>query len=284
MTLSAPLLTYSERVERGYSLASLQSLLRQIRAEGRYRDAWGVNALTTANLGAFNAEEAKRELAAAADAGRLGNSGFQPKFANSASGLSHGLNPYTDWTMSLLDAPPRHTYLFLGLDFYDIADLGRQADWNAYLQNPFMDRDPFWHRLWAWIMDRTEVNSNKRVVWQTGVAPLEAARFVKADGGAFIFHNLIPYLRPAGVGSTEKDWPSREWNKLSVQADIVEDLRLLRDSVRHPIRAYCTSAAAIKALTKAGFNDREVVCWSAHPSKVFYPSTLYPRGLHFKKI
>jgi hypothetical protein len=128
------------------------------------------------------------------------------------------------------------------------------------------------------------VNSGQRQVWKSRIDPADAEAFVKADGGAFIFHNLIPYLRPAGVGSTEKDWPDREWKKSSVKDSVVEDLRLLRESVCHPIIAYCTSAVAVKALRAAGFNEDEVVCWSAHPSKVFHPSTLYPRGLRFKKL
>lgn len=276
--------TYAQRVERGYILAGLPKLLAQIRSYKRYENAWGVNVLTTGRLGDFCIHEAQREIVAAAQAGSNGDTNFQPRFSSPLGGLSYGLNPYSDWTMSLLDRPPTHTYLFLGLDFYDIAALGQQEDWASYLENPFMDRDPFWHRLWAWILNRTVLNAHGKVVWQSAVSTADAASFVRSDGGAFTFHNLIPYLRPAGIGSTDPDWPKREWKKQSIQENVIEDLYTLRNAVAHPITAYCTSTASTLALHAAGFAREEVVCWGAHPSKVFHPSILYPRGLRFRQL
>jgi hypothetical protein len=274
---------YSDRVERGYRMANLTELLAQIRAAGRYVEASGVLSLTTEKLGMFDSAEANRQLAEAEMAGRFGNSSFQPKFSHPARGLSHGLNPYSDWTMSVLSEKPRHTYLFLGLDFYDVADLARVGDWETYLQNPFEYPDPFWHKVWAWIMGRTMIGSSGKTIWEPTIRAIDAASFIKSDGGAFVFHNLLPYLRPAGTGSTDKGWPTREWKKLSVRKSVIEDLYLLRTKAEGRTIAYCTNAAAVDALRKAGFSNIDIVCWSAHPSNYFHPSLLYPRGLHFKK-
>lgn len=275
---------YAERVEAGYRMANLTAFLALLRSSDRYPEANGDIALTTGELGLFNADQAEEELLGAVKARQSGNSTYRMRFNHPLGGLSHGLNPYTDWSMSVLGSPPTHTYLFLGLDFYSAADLAQQKGWQTYLQNPFDDPDLFWHRIWAWITNSTVENGRKFPSWKRHITAADAAAFIRADGGAFVFHNLIPYLRPAHIGSTAKDWPDRELSKPRVLAHIIEDLRSLKALCKKPLVAYCTSAVAIEVLRKAGFATDDIVCWNAHPSKVFHPSTLYSRGNYFRPI
>lgn len=272
---------YSERVVAGYRIANLGGLLTQIRAADRYVAADGVRALTTGTLGAYDSLEAQAQVRAAANAGRSGKADFQPEFTRPGGGLSHGLNPYTDWTMSVLAKRPTHTNLFLGLDFFDVAALDAVGDWDRYLQNPFKDNDPFWQNVWAWIMNRTRIGSSGKKTWDRPIDAAEAAWFIEQDGGAFVFHNLLPYLRPAGTGSSDKGWPTREWNKPSVRQSVIEDLRFIREQSPGRTIAYCTSKQTVGALHAAGFSDENIVCWGAHPSRYFHPSILEKRAIYF---
>lgn len=272
---------FAARAERGYRWANLTKALAQIHSRQRYLDADGVMALTTGELGRFDPAEAQVQLTQAAIAGAAGDATFRPQFGHPAGGLSHGLNPYTDWTMSCLTREPSHTYLFLGLDFYDIAALADVGAWDSYISNPFVDRDRFWHRIWAWILWQTKINTAGTESWIDVVDRQDAADYIDSDGGAFIFHNLLPYLRPAGTGSTDDQWPKKELRKKTVLANVVEDLALLRQCVPGPIRVYCTSAAAVTVLIRAGYDKNDIICWSAHPSQVFHPSTVRTRGTHF---
>jgi hypothetical protein len=276
--------TYAERVQCGYRLANLVPLLSRLREPGRYAGANGHIALTTGELGLFDPGQAEQQLAAAVAARHAGDAEHRLAFIHPLGGLSHGLNPYTDWSMSVLTRPPRHTYLFLGLDFYSVADLSQPKGWEAYLQDPFNDPDVFWHRLWAWIMNRTVDNGRKFPAWERYITASDASSFIRADGGAFVFHNLIPYLRPAYLGSTDNDWPIRELRKQAIMECIVEDLRTIGELVLGRTIVYCTSTVTVKALKRAGFAHDDIVCWGAHPSKIFHPSTLFPRGLYFTPV
>lgn len=272
---------YASRVQRGYNFANLPPLLAQLRRPGRYIGANGDIGLTTGKLGIFDAAEAETQIAAAVKARCNCDKDHRLAFRNSLGGLSHGLNPYTDWSMSVLEKQPSHTYLFLGLDFYSVADLEQQNGWGKYLEDPFVDPDLFWHRLWAWIMNRTIDKGRRYPVWERTIRASDAASFIRADGGAFVFHNLIPYLRPAYLGSTEKKWPERELRKSDIEQCIVEDLRLTREISHGRTIAYCTNATAVKLLAKAGYSSSDIVCWGSHPSRIFYPSTLYPKDIYF---
>jgi hypothetical protein len=99
-----------------------------------------------------------------------------------------------------------------------------------------------------------------------------------------VFHNLIPYLRPAYLGSTEDNWPGQELRKQAVKRCIVEDLRLIGELSPGRTLAHCTNAVAVDALRSAGFAQDDIICWGAHPSKIFHPSTLYPRGVYFRPL
>ena len=111
---------------------------------------------------------------------------------------------------------------------------------------------------------------------------MDAASFIRRDGGAFIFHNRIPYLRPAGCESAGTDWYKAEWTKKQVRDDAVEDLRKLRQLTDSRIVAFCTSVESVKALTDAGYARDRIVSWKAHPSRVFHPSQFEKEGLWFR--
>jgi hypothetical protein len=255
----------------GYEAANLVPLLETIRKPGRYAGLYGVNALTNAApVGSYDRAEVCRELRRAVDAGKRKDHAFVPSFTHQMQGFAYGLNPYTDWALARLKATPTHYYLFLGLDWYSISALGHTEDWFDYLRNPFEgSREPYWHNVWAWILRRVHSNS-----WQTRITEQDAAGFIRADGGGFIFHNRIPYLRPAGCESSgvqkgTRPWYETEWCKPSVRQDVIDDLRVLRSLAGSRIVAFCTSQESVEALHQAGY-DR-VFSWKAHPSKVFYP-------------
>lgn len=279
--------SYAARVQRGYRLANLTPFLAQLRRKGRYADADGDLAITAGKLGLFDAGEADQQLLVAVKARGEGDSDFRLAFGHSQRGLSHGLNPYTDWSLSRLERRPRHTHLFLGLDFYSVADLYQDIGWEAYLEDPFGGEwDPYWHRVWAWIMESMQAGREGKRAWTQIVAASEAAAFIRADGGAFIFHNLIPYLRPAALASTGGKWPQQELQKQSVRKCIVADLNLLRKTAVGPMKVYCTKKAAVEILREAGFALDDIVCWGAHPSwhYRFNPTSLYERrGIRFQR-
>lgn len=279
---------YAARVCRGYRLANLPSLLAQLRQKGRYDDAEGDLAITTGHLGLFDAREAEQQLLAAVKARSGGDWAFRLTFDHPQRGLSHGLNPYTDWALSWLERRPRHTHLFLGLDFYSVADLPQDIGWKMYLRDPFGGKwDPYWHRVWAWIMESMRIGREGKRIWTQTMVATEAGAFIREDGGAFIFHNLIPYLRPVGLASTGGKWPGQELQKQSVRKCIVADLRLLRETAVGPITTYCTKKDTVELLLDAGFAGDSIVCWGAHPSwhYRFNPTSLYDRrGIHFLRV
>jgi hypothetical protein len=276
--------SYASHVQRGYRLANLTSLLAQLRDAGRYVGANGHISITTGELGVFDVDQAEQQIAAAVRARQNRDTKHRLVFMHPLAGLSHGLNPYTDWSMSVLEKQPNHTYLFLGLDFYSVADLAQQNGWGKYLEDPFADPDPFWHRIWAWIMNRTVDTGKQYPVWEKKISATDAASFIRADGGAFVFHNLIPYLRPAYLGSTEKNWPENELGNRFIRQYIIEDLRLIKNISHGRTLAYCTNSDAVELLKEAGFEPEDIVCWRAHPSRIFHPSTLYPRGIFFNSL
>jgi hypothetical protein len=266
-----------------YRDANLIPFLETIRKPGRYAGSCGVNALSnTAPDGAYERAEVCRELALAIQAGIDKRHDFAPSFTDARQGLAFGLNPYTDWSLSQLRIAPTHYYVFLGLDWYAISDLGSADQWFRSIDNPFWNcRDQYWHNLWAWIRRDYVMNHTGKYVWRTPMRKQEptdfandersAARFIRADGGAFIFHNLIPYLRPAGCSSAGSKWPEAELQKKAVIEDITEDLRVLRELAGGKIMAFCTGARGVGILSSAGYDCRNIMCWSVHPSR-FQPS------------
>lgn len=274
----------SLRAFRGYCLANLAPLLEAIRRPGRYAGHEGVNALTnTAPPDSFRCDEVLTQLAAAEAAGLRKDASFAPQFSSSGQGFAYGLNPYTDWAVSQLQSPPTHYYLFLGLDWYSVSGLGNLHRWFQYLENPFVDsKDLYWHRIWAWILGRVRPVAGSSPTWDTPVNEAEAAAFVRTDGGAFIFHNRIPYLRPAGAESAGTDWYKGEWRKRAVQADAIADLATIRELAGERVFAICTSDDSIDALTQAGYRPHQVLSWRGHPSRVFHPSTTLARGIVFR--
>lgn len=268
-----------------YRTANLIPLLETIRKPGRYAGLNGVNALTNAALGdSYDKAEVTRELRRAVDAGQRKDHAFVPKFTHPKQGLAFGLNPYTDWALSQLDTRPTHYYLFLGLDWYAISGLGHTDNWFDYLRNPFLDtKDPYWHNVWAWILRRFKANSSGMLSWQTPIMEPDAAAFIRADGGAFIFHNLIPYLRPAGYESAGTDWYEIEWKKKSVRQDVIDDLGVLLRQVDSRIVAFCTREESKDTLVKAGYDLRSIVSWKAHPSRhFFHPKRFAEKDLWFR--
>ena len=267
-----------------YEAADLIPLLNTIRKPGRYAGLNGVNALTNAALaGAYDHAEVSRELRRAVDAGQRNDPTFAPAFTHSKQGLAYGLNPYTDWSLAQLDTRPTHYYLFLGLDWYAISGLGNEDRWFEYLLNPFVDvEDRYWHNVWAWILKKFQTNSAGTCSWRTPILEQDAAAFIRADGGAFVFHNRIPYLRPAGHPSADTKWYETEWKKKSVREDATEDLRVLRHQARDRIVAICTSQESQRTLIEAGYDPRNIVSWRAHPSRVFHPSIFEKKDLWFR--
>lgn len=273
-----------------YELANLVPLLETIRRSDRYSGMDGVNVLTNAAFGNdYNKGEVVRELQRASVAGSKNDRYFAPDFSHSKQGFSFGLNPYTDWSLAQLERRPTHYYLFLGLDWYSISGLGNTNRWFEYLRNPFdgpYDKenpyDKYWHNLWAWIMRRFRVSASGIMAWDTPIAEEDAANFVRTDGGAFVFHNRIPYLRPAGEESAGSDWYEMEWEKDAVRRDATEDLRLLRKLAEDKIIAFCTCTDSVKALRAAGYLQDQIISWRAHPSRVFHPSVFSKKDLWFK--
>ena len=266
-----------------YKNANLIPLLEAIRLEGRYAGLKGVNALTNAAPGeSYNTAEVTRELSRAISAR---DESFRPEFSHPKQGFAYGLNPYTDWSLAQLKAKPTHYYLFLGLDWYSISSLTENPDqWFAYLHNPFLTiaRDRYWRNVWAWILKKYSEKVSEEPSWEI-IEEGEAADCIRADGGAFIFHNLIPYLRPAGTKSSGSDeWYEGEWKKPSVVHDAIEDLRILRLQANNPIVAICTGERSVDALLKAGYERKNVHSWKAHPSRVFHPSFFIRREFWFK--
>lgn len=267
-----------------YQAANLIPLLETIRKPGRYAGLNGVNALTNAAPdGTYNEAEVTRELRRAVEAGRRKDHDFVPEFTHPKQGFAYGLNPYSDWALAQLKAPPTHYFLFLGLDWYAISGLGNTDSWFDDLHNPFLDaEDLYWHNVWAWILRKHKTSASGTLSWQTPIMERDAAAFIRADGGGFVFHNRIPYLRPAGYESTDTDWCEIEWKKKSVRQDVTDDLCVLRRQTKGRIVAICTGEESVKALVEAGY-DR-IVSWKAHPSQFFYPRKFVEKDLWFESI
>ncbi len=257
---------------RHHEKANLIPLLETIRKPGRYAGLNGVNVLTNAALGGtYDKVEVTRELRRAVDAGQRNDHAYAPTFTHSKQGLAYGLNPYADWEVAQIERRPTHYYLFLGLDWYAISALGHADSWFDYLGNPFLDSDDRdWQNVWAWILRKFRRNSTGTLSWQTPIMERDAAAFILDDGGGFVFHNRIPYLRPAGYGSADTDWYKTEWKKKSVRQDVTDDLRVLRVQANNRIVAICTGQESVNTLEKAGYEH--IVSWKALSSRVFHPS------------
>ena len=270
-------------MHKNYAVANLVPLLERIRTPGRYAGLDGVNALTNAApYEAYSRGEVTQALRAAVAAGAAGNRGFTPQFTHPAQGLAFGLNPYTDWSLAQLVEPPSHYYLFLGLDWYAISGLGQTESWFDYLKNPFVDQsDRYWHRLWAWILRLTNRSSAAKESWRTPVSERDAAEYIRKDGAAFIFHNMIPYLRPAGLDSSGTNWYKTELKKRAVHNDVIDDLRVLRQLTGNRVGTVCTGQKSKKALLAAGYSEHQILCLGAHPSQVFHPSIVARKNLWF---
>jgi hypothetical protein len=268
-----------------YEKANLIPLLETIRKPGRYAGLCGVNALTNAaGDGIYNKDEVIRELRRAVIAGEAGDHTFTPIFTNPDQGLAYGLNPYTDWSLAQLAHRPSHFYLFLGLDWYSISGLVHSDSWFDYLGNPFLlaPEDRYWHNVWAWILRKMKTGVTGTSSWQTPILEREASAFIRADGGAFVFHNRIPYLRPAGQPSAGNKWYEAEWKKERVRRDATEDLRILREQAKNRIVAFCTGRDSEKTLVSAGYDPHKVFSWKAHPSQVFHPSRFVKENFWFR--
>jgi hypothetical protein len=251
-----------------YQRAGLVPLLETIRSSGRYAERNGSNVLTNAAAG-FDREAVLRELHRAHEARHA--SAFDMQFENDLQGVSYGLNPYTDWSLKQLEAPPKRWSLFLGLDWYRVTDLCKELpngprSWFDYLDNPFIEKNGYFRNVWAWIL-------RKSPPWSRSDAPHraedEAASFLRSMELGFIFHNLIPYLRPAREKSSSSQWPDDEWKKRTVHADVVADLRQILVLSGGRISAYCTNQRGKGALLEAGFPGDRVMNLSAHPARVW---------------
>lgn len=269
---------------RSYENANLIPLLAHIRKPGRYTGINGVNYLTNAAAEhVYDKNEVIRELSRASSAGHRRDATYVPTFTNATQGFSLGLNPYTDWSLSQLTSKPTHYYLFLGIDWYAVSSLGNAENWFEYLKNPFIDKaDLYWQRVWAWILQKYECRPDGKFSWQMPISESDAAAFIRTNGGAFIFHNRIPYLRPAGMENAGTDWYISEWKKPAIQHDAIEDLRLLRELTGPKIVAFCTGEDSRKALIEAGYDPRLIISWKAHPSRAFQPSRFLKDDLWFR--
>jgi hypothetical protein len=276
------------RVLEKYRIAKLIPLLELIRKPDRYAGMKGINALTNAALGdVYDKAEVTRELRRAHESK---DPDFLPQFSHPMQGFAYGLNPYTDWALAQMEAPPTHYYLFLGLDWYSISDLGHTDSWFGYLHNPFgpfapsdnASYDRYWHNIWAWILQKYRGNSAGQRSWDVPTKEGDAAAFIRKDEGAFIFHNRIPYLRPAGCPSAGTSWYEKEWKNKSVRDNVIEDLRLLRlqtEQADGRIMAICTNRESEKTLLDAGFAN--TLSLKAHPSRGIPRSTPAFRGPNY---
>lgn len=126
-------------------------------------------------------------------------------------------------------------------------------------------------------MKKVRVGSTGKSFWQTPILERDAADFIRADGGGFIFHNRIPYLRPAGFESAGTEWYETEWKKKSVREDATDDLRVLRQQTGSRIVAFCTSKDSEEALLAADYDPQNIVSWKAHPSRHFFHPSKFER-------
>ncbi len=271
-----------------YQRAGLVPLLEQIRSRGRYLGKHGVNVLTNATDVDLDRNAMLRELQQKKDLETL------TQFEQRLDGLSYGLNPYTDWSLAQLRQRPDHWYLFLGLDWYSVADLSKDLpkgkSWVDYLDDPFIvKRDFYWRKIWAWILNMGCTRDDGRKVLNIHFDREEAAAFVRKDCGGFLFHNLIPYLRPASEESSGTHWPEKEWKKPGVRRDSIKDLELIRLQTNDRIVAFCTGEKSANALEEAGFracrqnNSGPLYFnWGAHPSQPSFWYILEDKNLWFR--
>jgi hypothetical protein len=270
-------------VLEAYECAGLTRLLQAIRAPGRYQGVEHLNVLTNClDSPLYDRGEVCDALKRARQLTFENKSDFAPNFSRAGQGFSFGLNPYTDWALAQLDSAPNHAYLFLGIDWDTITSLGTSEEWFGFIHHPFQPGtktvDRYWHNLWAWMMGREQKSAEGKRSWAT-VSEAEAAAFIRADGGAFIFHNLIPYLRPAGEKKSGTDWPYEQWKATAIRQNILEDLKLLQElAPAKRLFSFCTSAYVRDALIGVGYDADMVCCWSAHPSQVFHPGVIYREG------
>lgn len=95
-------------------------------------------------------------------------------------------------------------------------------------------------------------------------------------------YRLVYVCPEAKATSTAINWPQQELRKEAIKRCIIDDLSMLRELSIGPIRAHCTNQAAARMLRAADFAPDNIICWGAHPSKIFHPSTLYRSNLCFK--
>jgi hypothetical protein len=296
-----------------YRKYHLDRFLSHIRQEGRYARKKGHNLLTNlcrerddhekeicetlcraqvagrryrllVNLRAAAREarmiDGQQQLAATLE-GTVRSAEELPQFASTLPrwmGLARGLNPYTDWTVAQVKRKPLGWVLLLGLDWYPISDLGDCHAWRRYL-DPFgieRRKEPFWHNTWAWILNRRSASGNS---WGT-VDANEARGLMEKHHIGIIFHNVVPYLRPAGVSASDAAWFEKEVK--DNRSEFVEDLEMLRGCLRESskrIVAVCTGGVTKQVLQDAGYDP--VRCWNAHPSRYFHPNQL---KLEFREV
>jgi len=293
-----------------YKRYKLDQLLMQIRTPGRYKDMDGYNVLTNAlpyenfrrdlvELTLLKAFEEKKRIQAIhslndalgfsdflpdsdalkdsiSDSIEILNSRdeFSPVLGSEYQGLSHGLNPYSDWSLSQLEAEPRHWCLVLGIDWYPISELGDGTDWFEYLEDPFANKpgeeDPFWNNTWAWILGRSKLSETS---WDT-ITANDASEFIKSSGIAFLFHNRLPYLRPPGIGKGNSEWRDNELKKKAITRDCIADLALIRMILGERLTVICTGKESATVLKAAGYSHEKIHRWGAHPSRKFFPHTV----------
>lgn len=243
-----------QRIAVQYQSFGLEPFLRKIRENNRYKDRCGINILTNAEFSSFSFEAVSKDLCRAAQATHSFKSSLEHR---GQQGLSFGLNPYTDWSFSQLKETPRHWLLIMGLDWYSISGLPKTPEkWFFSIVNPFGQADRYWSNLWTWIMGSTKVTRN--------AISNAASTFINEKSVGIVFHNWIPYLRPATIWNTARDWPRSEWAKLTVRSDISGDLKTLRQAIGD-CRAYCTNATVQQALQEVGFS--QALSMRMHPSR-----------------
>lgn len=273
------------RAFKRYESLGLTPLLHQIRRPGRYDGLDGWNILTNAELpDSYDMSLVVDEIHRAA---RHREVPYTSELAVRKQGLSYGLNPYTDWSLAQFDGPPDRWVMILGLDWYSVSTLlpeGYEANrWFDFIADPFMSYDPYWFNLWGWLLEKYHraPSSADQGSWNGRATSQEAAEFVRQHRIGFIFHNLIPYLRPADVASTAANWPQMEWRKKAIRADVGEDLRLILELTDGRMETYCTNQEIKTWLLELGLPNDRVTSFGAHPSRVFNPTHFRNKSLFF---
>lgn len=236
-----------------YQELGFPSLLNQIRDGQRYQSINGFNVLV-------NAEPPREELCEAPLTLETVKA-----LELSKRGLYFGLNPYTDWALSILDETPARLIVFIANDWYSInGELGfTMLDRFNYLRNPFPSEeheDRTWITFWRWIFE----GETSKPICVSEITQERSAEFLNRNRIGLIWHNILPYYRPVEEHSVGSDWRRKELRKREIKANVIEDLSLFYDVIKgRDYEIFCTSSESSHLLSQSKFDVLRIT--SAHP-------------------